>query len=1136
MCGIIGLLASPETQARRVDVSATLALLHTRVARLHGSPAVPEARADIVATIATELENLATAAAAHELLAADDGRQLLSNLGDRLAAAADEADRFHGAISDISEREDWGRLAVTLRDLAWRAGRDILGALEAVARYSTESPHALPGAFLFHLERVLRGVDRLEIRGRDSAGLAIVVGFPSTKAKNRWRASVPGDELAHREDLPGPAHLAVAGGRSKAARAIAFVYKTAAEVGHMGDNVRTLREAICSDALLASALAEPRVVVSFLAHTRWASNGLVSMANAHPQLDVPASGAAGEARVLAVLNGDIDNFPQLRAAWSRETGQDLPAGVTTDASIIPLLVRAALVEGSALPDGLRTAARQFEGSFAICAVDLATPDRLALAAGGSGQTLDIGTSPDGPLVASEVYGLVETTSDYVHVAGDSERVTGDPASRGRIVALDRDGIAGMWGLDGEPVAAEDRPVRRATVTTRDIDIGGHRHFFAKEIHQGPTSVAKTLETLLSAHAPSSTLGAEWVPEDIVDALRSHSLRRIVCVGQGTAAVAAGATAASLERLLGGQIAATALPATELSGHALRDDMSDTLIVAVSQSGTTTDTNRTVELARQRGARVLAIVNRRGSDLTHRADGVLYTSDGRDVEMSVASTKAFYAQVTAGHALAVRLAEALATTPPERLAAEAAGLRELPAHMAAVLSSWDRNGAGARDLMLRRRHWAVVGSGPNAVAAAEIRIKLSELCYKSVALDFLEDKKHIDLSSEPLVIVCAAGLDETNLADAVKEVAIFRAHRATSIVITDAPDAGFADYAESVIVVPRSAPALSPVLVAMAGHLLGYAAATAMEEAAVLARRVRVALIESESADGTEAGPPARALVEQLATGRLDAGIDAGLAARFLLDLHELMAPQLGGEPLLRAAETDGSPRDRLLATLHHVITELSRPIDAIRHQAKTVTVGVSRAEPLPAVLAAALTRHGLPTTSFGWDTERRLRALAPLVAGVDGTTLYEVVGLTPSRTGAGRARIRKVASSGVAAKLASRTDSDPRLTGTKWLAAHRRELWVGRGRRDGRLIAVLPLVPPDADEGQLLLMHIQGEETAPSSARRAFLAAWPGRLDDLVAAVTETGATWDDELLGSVPVELLLADERDAAVAIILDA
>ena len=126
-------------------------------------------------------------------------------------------------------------------------------------------------------------------------------------------------------------------------------------------------------------------------------------------------------------------------------------------------------------------------------------------------------------------------------------------------------------------------------------------------------------------------------------------------------------------------------ATELSGFALADDMSDTLVVAVSQSGTTTDTNRTVDLVRARGALVVSVVNRRNSDLVDKSDGVLYTSDGRDVEMSVASTKAFYAQVAAGFLLAVALADVLGCADPHRRIHELLGaLRQLPDAMVKVL--------------------------------------------------------------------------------------------------------------------------------------------------------------------------------------------------------------------------------------------------------------------------------------------------------------------------------------------------------------------------------------------------------------------------------------------------------------------
>src|SRR6185295_1295307 len=125
-------------------------------------------------------------------------------------------------------------------------------------------------------------------------------------------------------------------------------------------------------------------------------------------------------------------------------------------------------------------------------------------------------------------------------------------------------------------------------------------------------------------------------------------------------------------------------ATELSGFGMSLDMSDTLVIAVSQSGTTTDTNRTVDLVRARGALVLGIVNRRNSDLTDKADGVLYTSDGRDVEMSVASTKAFYAQVAAGTLLACAISEAAGLGSAARRHQLLSSLREIPDAMRTVL--------------------------------------------------------------------------------------------------------------------------------------------------------------------------------------------------------------------------------------------------------------------------------------------------------------------------------------------------------------------------------------------------------------------------------------------------------------------
>ncbi len=238
----------------------------------------------------------------------------------------------------------------------------------------------------------------------------------------------------------------------------------------------------------------------------------------------------------------------------------------------------------------------------------------------------------------------------------------------------RSPVSTRLSYDGTELPVTRDDVQTAQITTRDIDRGAYPHFLLKEIVEAPTSWRKTLRGHIVDGDDGllhPSLGDTTISRSVADRLRSGAIERVIVIGQGTAAVAG----QSLALILGALTEGTALrveatPATELSGFGMRPDMSDTLIVAISQSGTTTDTNRTVDVARSRGASVIGIVNRRHSDLTERTDGVLYTSDGRDVEMSVASTKAFYAQVAAGVLLACAIADVVGA-PDRRGALRAA---------------------------------------------------------------------------------------------------------------------------------------------------------------------------------------------------------------------------------------------------------------------------------------------------------------------------------------------------------------------------------------------------------------------------------------------------------------------------------
>ena len=520
---------------------------------------------------------------------------------------------------------------------------------------------------------------------------------------------------------------------------------------------------------------------------------------------------------------------------------------------------------------------------------------LLLALRGSGQALYVGLGDDCYVVASEPYGLIEETSRYVRMDGEHG---------GQIIALDgsRAGeLAGITrtGYDGQPQPVGDDDVVVAEVTTRDIDRGEAPHFLLKEITEAPVSLHKTLRGRIVGDDDELRIdvGERTLPPAVAARLASGEISRIRVIGQGTAAVAGQSLAAILDELTGGALDVDAGLATEMSGFNLRRDMADTLAIAVSQSGTTTDTNRTVDLLRSRGAAVISIVNRRNSDLCDKSDGVLYTSDGRDVEMSVASTKAFYAQVAAGVLLACAISEAAGLGNDARRTGLARSLRELPDAMRAVLQIRPEIAAAAHRFAPHKRYWAVVGNGPNTVAAEEVRIKLSELCYKSIACDVTEDKKHIDLSCEPMILVCATGLSGSTADDVGKEIAIFRAHKATPIVIVSE---GSQRYdAAATITVPPVDPALGFVLSTMVGHLFGYEAALAIDASARPLRQVREAIehLVGQSSDGDDVlarlpgalRTPVDRYLDGLRSGRYDGNLEASTAVRLVGLLRNVLS-------------------------------------------------------------------------------------------------------------------------------------------------------------------------------------------------------------------------------------------------------
>jgi len=1013
-----------------------------------------------------------------------------------------------------------------------------------------------------NINAVLNSMDRLEVRGRDSAGISLMFVLDAGEY-NKFEKEIAKKKLAKTLKERSGRDILLNGGLSigktteksgDSLVSVALVYKVAAEIGSLGDNINFLRNQIKNDHILEILVSFPHKYHTVSSHTRWASVGAITEANCHPVDGNKAEFGLWKRGIIHVcLNGDIDNYHELKKEYE-SGGNSFCSDITTDTKIIPLQIEKYLNKGFDIEESFRLAVNDFEGSHAISMHTNLDPGKIFLAHKGSGQAFFVGIGKDSYMPASEVYGFVEETSNYIKMEGD-KIVQGDNGStQGQIFILSQESCGGLSGIkatyyDKSPVVIKENDIKHTGITSRDIDRQDYPHYFLKEISESPLSVEKTLQNRWKTSADGKSysvfLSEKEFPDSVKKAFNENKIRRVYFAGQGTAGVAALACSDILNYYLNDpSIHISAHKASELSGfmidsEEIADSMADTLVIAISQSGTTTDTNRAIEMVKKRGARTLAIVNRRDSDITFKVDGVIYTSSGRDIEMSVASTKAFYCQIVAGAVLGLYIAELKGSRSNNFISDEVKNLIEISSHMRKVLSIKDMIEKSARRLAVTKTYWATVGSGPNKASADEIRIKLSELCYKTISSDYVEDKKHIDLSSEPLIIICSAGTRGNVIGDIVKDTAIFKAHKAAPVVIADEGEERFAQYAEDVFHVPVVGQHLAPILNTLAGHIWGYYAALSINEGSSFMYRFREEL-QSSIDEQIEKGTDIYELIleksfrEKIANfyndfrkRRVEKRFPSFTGFDSALNLI-LLCKYLSGKLPVSDFELDfgikGTPKnmlDTLFKFLSESINLMTRPIDAIKHQAKTVTVGTSRiSEKLYGILFDILSSNSLNPSQLINKNIIVLKNLQEIVSAINGYILYRIGGLDLLGELTDDTTIDIVKKEGVLKTIPSRVETDSRLKGTKKIIVQGGNVYIGKGRKDDRSIIVIPVISSSPQSPNiieyLLLLNISFKENVLLSTK---IKALGGKYDHIKNIVQENSVSWDDTYLDRIKME-----------------
>lgn len=1048
-----------------------------------------------------------------------------------------------------------------LKDFTWCLQVEILDNLEKMEVLGCPTAPAISEAvFMIYnqVNAVLNSIGCLEVRGRDSAGLSVMLLFDQPGFAAAWtQIETAGLEAEFNQRCTQDPLInrgirkAVTGEQV----AVTLTYKIAAEIGSLGDNLRFLRKQIQSDAALQYLVRSPLKDAAVLSHTRWASVGAITEANCHPvdnQVTVDTAERNGSIHVC--LNGDIDNYQQLK--------EQLAAGaihiqkeITSDTKVIPLQIQHYLGQGHSIAEAFRLAVNDFEGSHAICMLTDLAPGKLFCAQRGSGQAIFVGLAPDHYIASSEVYGFIEATQQFLKLDGETQVAGKSGLTQGQLFILNQEGAGSLDGIeamyyDGTPVPLPPQSIQTTEITSRDINRQGYAHYFLKEISESPDSVWKTLDNrwkIKDNGHPVYTVNLDesTFPSDLAQALRGDDIKRIFLVGQGTAGIAAKACADIITtHLAEPHLQIQALKASELSGFRLADQsgnnsMADTLVIAISQSGTTTDTNKTVDMVRERGARLLAIVNRRDSDLTFKVDGVMYTSSGRDIEMSVASTKAFYSQIMAGALLGLHMAAVTGRRSPAYISAEVQELLQIPEHMRKILTMADKIKDSATRLAAGNTYWAAVGSGPNKASADEIRIKLSELCYKTISSDYVEDKKHIDLSSEPLILVCAAGTRESVLGDIIKDTAIFQAHKATPVVIANEGETRFDPYAADVFPVPEVSEHLAPIVNTLVGHIWGYYAALAINEGSKFLFAFQEELQQIVDTEAQKGLDVYELVLEKSFREKIGEfyktfrrrkngnGFPVALGLASSADLT-LLLKYLSGRLPVSDFELDfgikGTARNMLntlFASLGKAINDMSRPVDAIKHQAKTVTVGTSRIEErLEGLLFDTLADYGLIPSQLINRNVLVLKNVQPILAEIRGAIHYRIDGLNLLGEPVEDTTIEVLSKSGTLQPLPSRVETDKLLKGTKRIIVREGNVFLGKGKKDNRNIIVIPIISLDPATPNmiehLLLLHIGFRDEITLAEK---IKALGGKYERIKNIVQENSIAWEDDFLNRIKTE-----------------
>ena len=519
-----------------------------------------------------------------------------------------------------------------------------------------------------------------------------------------------------------------------------------------------------------------------IAHTRWATHGEPTTLNAHPHIDCTG-------KIAVVHNGIIENYKLLRTKLEQE-GHIFVSD--TDTEVIAHLIEQFYLKCNDMHNAVRMMLKQVEGTLGIAAINLDVPDKLYAARRGSPLIIGVGDGQN--FIASDAAALVVHTKNVIYLQDDETAEISANDFTIKTIADDE----------------VQREISKINWDISMIDKGEYDFFMMKEIFEQPTTIANAFRgRIMDVYNTSRLGGISLSVEEL------NSIKKICIVACGTSW-----HAGMVGQYLIEDIAKIPVRVEYASEFRYRDPLlnPETLVVVISQSGETADTLAALREARARGTKVMGITNVVGSSIARETDFGSYIHAG--AEIGVASTKAFTSQITVLFLLALLLGRMRSVSPRDG-AEYIKELKLIPAKVSEILSM-DSGIRAIAEKYKNATNALYLGRGINFPVALEGALKLKEISYIHAEGYPAAEMKHgpIALIDEnmPVIVVAPDDFVYTKILNNIEEV---KTRKGKIIVVANEPSNGLEDLADDIIFIPRTLPALTPLLTVIPLQLFAY---------------------------------------------------------------------------------------------------------------------------------------------------------------------------------------------------------------------------------------------------------------------------------------------------------------------------